>query len=44
MPTLHLGLQCVGLMREKMNDEFEAIAQRCKSLKDLRKMVTESRF
>ena len=42
MSTLNLGLQCVGLMREKMDDEFEKTAQRCKSLKDLRKKATES--
>ena len=42
MSTLNLCLQCVGLMREKMDDEFEKTAQRCKSLKDLRKKATES--
>ena len=35
MSTINLGLQCVGLMREKMDDEFEE-AHRCNSLKDLR--------
>ena len=42
MSTLNLGLQCVGLMREKMDDEYEKTAQRCQSLKDLRKKATES--
>ena len=36
MSTLNLGLQCVGLMREKMDEEFETEAAKCKSLRDLR--------
>ena len=36
MSTLNLGLQCVGLMREKGDDEFEAEADKCKSLATLR--------
>ena len=32
MSTLNLGLQCVGLMREKGYDNFEAEAERCNSL------------
>ena len=32
MSTLNLGLQCVGLMREKGDDEFEAEAKKCTSL------------
>jgi len=36
MSTLNLGLQCVGLMREKMDDTFESEASKCKSLKELR--------
>ena len=35
MATLNLGLQCVGLMREKMDDNFESEASKCKSLKEL---------
>ena len=35
MSTLNLGLQCVGLMREKMDDTFESEASQCKSLKEL---------
>ena len=35
MSTLNLGLQCVGLMREKMDDTFESEASKCKSLKEL---------
>ena len=32
MSTLNLGLQCVGLMWEKGDDEFEAEAKKCTSL------------
>ena len=39
-----LNLQCVGLMREKMNDEFKTIAQRCKNLKDLRRAPESADF
>ena len=35
MSTLNLGLQSVGLMRQKMDDDFEKDAQQCNSLKDL---------
>ena len=34
--TLKLGLQCVGLMRERGDDEFEAEAGKCSSLATLR--------
>ena len=36
MYTLNLGLQCVGLMSEKMDDNLESEASKCKSLKELR--------
>ena len=36
MSTLNLGLQCVGLMREKGNDAFEKEATKCNSLSALR--------
>ena len=35
MPTLKLGLQCVGLMWEKMDNSFESEVSKCKSLKEL---------
>lgn len=35
MSTLNLGLQCVGLMQEKMDDTFESETSKCKSLKEL---------
>ena len=36
MSTLNLGLQCVGLMREKMTDSFEDEVKKCNNLKQLR--------
>ena len=35
MLTLNLGLQCVGLMRKKGDDEFEKEAAKCNSLSAL---------
>jgi len=37
MSTLNLGLQCVGLMREKMDPSYEAEADKCNSLSTLLK-------
>ena len=42
MSTLNLGLQCVGLMREKMDDSFESEASKCKSLKEVNVFSTAS--
>ena len=42
MSVLNLGLQCVGLMRLEMPEDFEAEARKCHSMADLRK-VAESR-
>lgn len=39
MSTLNLGLQAVGLMRQKGSDEFESIANRCKKLADFRNVA-----
>ena len=36
MSVLNLGLQCVGLMRKKMDDKFEDEATKCNSLAQLR--------
>ena len=36
MSTVNFGLQCVGLMWEKMDDSFESEVSKCKSLKELR--------
>ena len=37
MSTLNLGLQCVGLMQEKMDPSYEAEAAKCNSLSTLQK-------
>ena len=37
MSLLNIGLQCVGLMRVKMSDEFESAVQNCNNLQQLRK-------
>ena len=39
MSTLDLGLQCLGLMREKMTDSFEDEVEKCSTLKQLRAAV-----
>ena len=36
MSTLNLGLQCIGLMRDKMDEIFENEAAKCNSLTTLR--------
>ena len=36
MSTINLGLQCVGVMRKKMEDEDEKVFERSKNLKELR--------
>ena len=40
MSTLNLGLQRIGLMREKVDDDFETEAQKCNNLKDLRAVAS----
>ena len=37
MSLLNIGLQCVGLMRAKMSEEFESAIQNCNNLQQLRK-------
>ncbi len=44
MSIVNLGLQCVGLAREEMPKEFEDIACKAKSLKDLRNSAEETGF
>ena len=39
MSVLNLGLQCVGLAREKMPEEFEKEVAKCNSLNELRKIA-----
>ena len=41
MSTLNLGLQCIGLMREKMDAEYESVAGKCKTLTALREPVAK---
>ena len=36
MSTLNLGLQCIGLMRNKMDEDFETIIKNCNSMDDIR--------
>ena len=35
MATLNLGMQCIGLMRDKMDETFEEEAAKCNSLTTL---------
>ncbi len=35
MSILNLGMQCVGLMRQKMNEEMEKLINRCNSLENI---------
>ena len=42
MSTLNLGLQCIGLMREKMDDDFETEAKKCNNLKALRAVASRT--
>ena len=39
MAVLNLGLQCVGLAREAMPDEYEAESAKCNNISELRKMA-----
>ena len=36
MSIVNLGMQCIGIMREKMGEQFEKAVENCKHLKDLR--------
>ena len=38
--TLNLGLQCIELMREKMDDDFKTEAKKCNNLKALRAVAS----
>ena len=37
MAILNLGLQCVGLVREMMPEEFEKEVAKCNSMSEIRK-------
>lgn len=36
MSIVNLGLQCVGIMRKQVGEEFEKKISNCKNLRDLR--------
>ena len=40
MSLLNLGLQCVGLARSKMSDNFESQVKKCSNLTDLRENLS----
>jgi len=42
MSIVNLGLQCIGLMRQKGSDEFEKTIAHCNSLKEIRKSDLKS--
>ena len=40
LAKLNLGLQCIGLMRETMDDDSETDAKKCNNLKALRAVAS----
>ena len=44
MSVLNLGLQCVGLARQQMSDEFEKEVLKCNNLSELREHLTEMKL
>jgi len=42
MSLLNIGLQAVGIMREKQSDQFEAILKSANSMEDIRKIATKT--
>lgn len=44
MSVLSIGLQCVGLMRAKMSDEFESSIKNCNNLQQLRQAADKNRM
>ena len=42
MSLLNIGLQCVGLMRSKMSDDFESAIKNCNNLQQLRQACGDS--
>jgi hypothetical protein len=42
MSILNLGLQCVGLMRQEMDEELEEIMSKCNSMNDIRKAAEKT--
>ena len=41
MSIVNLGMQCIGIMREKMGDDFEQAVKNANNLKDIRKNCSE---
>lgn len=44
MSIVNLGLQCIGLMRSKLTDDFEGAVKNCNNLKQLRSSLTSMPF
>ena len=42
MSQLNLGLQSIGLMRQKMPEEFEKLIKNCNSMEDIRNAATKN--
>ena len=42
MSILNLGLQSVGLMRSKMNDQSEKLLSKCNTMNEIRKITEEN--
>ena len=42
MSLLNLGMQSVGLLRKEMDDSYESIIKRCKSISDVRKAAEKN--
>ena len=40
MSVLNLGLQCIGLARDQMPDEFEMEVDKCNNLTELRNIAS----
>ena len=41
MSIVNLGIQCIGVMRERASDEFEKAAEKCNSIKEIRSNCAE---
>ena len=42
MSLLNLGLQCIGLLRKKMDDGYESAVANCNSIAQLRKVAEKN--
>ena len=41
MSIINLGIQCIGIMRERMGEEFETCLRKCNGLKHIRKECSD---